>query len=237
MSNKTKAVSIVIPALNEALNLEILVLKINRYLKKNIYEIIIIDDNSVDNSKNILLKLKKNNQYLRFHIRKKKPDLSQSCQLGFKKSKFNTIIVMDADLQHDPKYLPAMINLFFLKNYDFLIATRNFSKQIINRPRFLLSFILNRIINFLLGYRTADPMSGFFIFKKSIYLRNKNRLYGLGFKILFDLLYAERGLLLINDFEFKFNNRKFHKSKMNFKILYIIVKMIIYYFRKNFFKL
>jgi glycosyltransferase involved in cell wall biosynthesis len=59
MSIKKKAVSIVIPTLNESLNLEILVSKINQYLKKNIYEIIIIDDNSVDGSKEVLSKLKK----------------------------------------------------------------------------------------------------------------------------------------------------------------------------------
>ena len=59
MSNKTKAVSIVIPALNEALNLEIIVSKINQNLKKYIYEIIIIDDNSVDGSKEVLSKLQK----------------------------------------------------------------------------------------------------------------------------------------------------------------------------------
>jgi len=59
MSIKKKAVSIIIPTLNESLNLEILVSKINQYLKKNIYEIIIIDDNSVDGSKEVLSKLKK----------------------------------------------------------------------------------------------------------------------------------------------------------------------------------
>jgi len=144
---------------------------------------------------------------------------------------------MDGDLQHDPKYLPGMINVFFLKNNDFLIATRNFRKEIIDQPRFVLSFILVKIINILLGYRATDPMSGFFIFKKSIYLRNKSRLYGLGFKILFDLLYAEIDFLLIKEFPFKFNNRKYHKSKMNFKILYILVKMIMFYFKKKFFKL
>ena len=237
MSFKKKAVSIIIPTLNEVLNLEILVSKINRYLKKSIYEIIIVDDNSVDGSKEVLSKLKKKNQYLRFYIRSKSPDLSQSCQLGFKKSKFDNIIVMDGDLQHDPKYLPIMINLFFSKKNDFLIATRNFSKEIMGKPRFILSFILVKIINILLGYRTADPMSGFFIFKKSIYLRNKSRLYGLGFKILFDLLYAEIDSLLIKEFPFKFNNRKYHKSKMNFKTLYILVKMIMFYLKKKVFRL
>lgn len=237
MSIKKKALSIIIPTLNESLNLEILVSKINQYLKNNIYEIIIIDDNSADGTKEILSKLKKKNRNLRFYIRSKSPDLSQSCQLGFKKSKHDNIIVMDGDLQHDPKYLPRMINIFFLRNDDFLIATRNFKKEIIDQPRFILSFILIKIINILLGYRAKDPMSGFFIFKKSIYLRNKSRLYGFGFKILFDLLYAERDLLLIKDFPFKFKNRKYHKSKMNIKILYILVKMIIHYSVKKIFKL
>jgi dolichol-phosphate mannosyltransferase len=234
MSSRTKAVSIVIPTFNEVSNLEIIISKISQYLKKNIYEIIIVDDSSYDGSEKVLLKLKRKKRYLRFYIRNKNRDLSQSCQLGFKKSKFENIIVMDCDLQHDPKYLPGMINLFFLENIDFLIATRNFRKQVTSHPRFILSFLLVKIINLLLGYRTTDPMSGFFIFKKSIYFRNKCRLYGFGFKILFDLLYAERGLLLIKEFPFKFNNRKYHKSKMNFKILYILVKTIMYHF-KNFF--
>ena len=237
MSIKKKPVSIIIPTLNESLNLQIIVSKINKYLKNNIYEIIIVDDNSVDGTKEVLSKLKKKNRYLRFYIRNKSPDLSQSCQLGFKKSKFDNIIVMDGDLQHDPKYLPRMINIFFLKNNDFLIATRNFRKEIMEHPRFILSFILVKIINILLGYKTTDPMSGFFIFKKSIYLRNRSRLYNLGFKILFDLLYAEKDLLLIKELSFKFNNRKYQKSKMNFKILYILVKMIMYHFTKKIFKL
>jgi dolichol-phosphate mannosyltransferase len=54
-----KKVSIIIPTLNESLNLVTLVTKINKYLKKNIYEIIIIDDNSVDGTKKVLNKLKK----------------------------------------------------------------------------------------------------------------------------------------------------------------------------------
>ncbi len=233
---KLKSLSIVIPVLNEVNNLEILVSKINKSLKKIIFEIVIIDDNSKDGSYSVLTKLKKKNHHFRFYIRKENRDLSQSCQLGFRKSKFNNIIVMDADLQHDPRYLPRMINLFFLKKLDFLIATRNFTKEFKNQPRFIMSFILSKIINFLLGYKTSDPMSGFFIFKKTIYLRNQKYLYGFGFKILFDLLYSDKKFLLIKSFMIKFKNRKYHQSKMNYKILYILIKMIFYFFIKRFFK-
>lgn len=143
---------------------------------------------------------------------------------------------MDADLQHDPKYLPRMINFFFSEKVDFLIGTRNFSKEIFNQPRFIASLILIKIINVLVGHKAMDPMSGFFIFKKSIYLRNQKRLYGFGFKILFDLLYTEKKFLLIKNFSFKFKNRNYHKSKMNSKILFILIKMILFFFKKRLFK-
>lgn len=228
-----QGVSIVIPVLNESSNLRILVSKIKKNLKKFTYEIIFIDDNSTDNSRKILEDLRTKNYNLRFYIRKNLPDLSKSCQLGFDKSKYQNIIVMDGDLQHNPKYLSNMINSFMLNNCDFLIATRNFKKEYISHLRFILSILIIKIINLLLGSRTKDPMSGFFIFKKKIYNINKKNLYGTGFKILFDLLYVEKKIPLINEFKFKFNARKRNKSKMNLRILFILIKMIFFYLSKN----
>ena len=50
--------SIVIPVYNEGNNLNLLVKKINFYLKKYKYEIIIVDDSSNDDSKNLKKNLK-----------------------------------------------------------------------------------------------------------------------------------------------------------------------------------
>jgi dolichol-phosphate mannosyltransferase len=231
--------SILIPAYNEGRTIHHILNKVKAVELIGGYtkEVIIVNDCST------ISRVEQSFQHHNLHIVNLTNNIghqrSIACGLCYIKDNFkcDKIIVMDGDLQHDPKYLPFMINLFFSKKNDFLIATRNFSKEIMGEPRFILSFILVKIINVLLGYRTADPMSGFFIFKKSIYLRNKSRLYGLGFKILFDLLYAEIDFLLIKEFPFKFNNRKYHKSKMNFKILYILVKMIMFYFKKKFFRL
>ena len=56
--------------------------------------------------------------------------------------------------------------------------------------RLIISIILIVIVNFLLGFRTSDPMSGFFIFKKKVYLKNKKFLFNNGYKILLDLIYS-----------------------------------------------
>ena len=93
--------TIVIPVYNEGNNLKILVPKIYQQLKKKEFELIIVDDNSNDETPKILKKFKKKN----FHhlIRKSERDLSKSCILGFKKAKYKDIIVMDGDGQHKPK--------------------------------------------------------------------------------------------------------------------------------------
>lgn len=81
---------------------------------------------------------------------------------------------MDSDLQHHPKYLPQMVNLYFKKKLDFVVAVRNFNKDLgLGVTRRISSIFLSYVFNYFLGYLVSDPMSGFFIFKKSIYKKYK----------------------------------------------------------------
>lgn len=225
---KTNKFSIIIPALNEEKNLRLIVKKIFYYLKNFNFEIIIIDDNSTDNSKIILHYLKKKYLNINFIIRKKKPDLSKSVIDGFEKSKYDSILVMDADMQHNPIYLPKMVNLFFSSNKDFVIGARNFNKKLgLSFIRKNLSKMVILFINLVLGFKTKDPMSGFFMFKKKIYKKNKKKLFGKGFKILFDLLYST-DKIKIKDLLIKFDKRKNNSSKMSLKILFLLILSIFY---------
>ncbi len=109
--------------------------------------------------------------------RKVKPgDLSKSCILGFNKSKYNNVLVMDGDLQHEPRDINNLYSFFLKKNCDIVVGSRNLFKKKnkgLKFYRLIISIILIVIVNFLLGFRTSDPMSGFFIFKKKVYLKNK----------------------------------------------------------------
>lgn len=157
-------------------------------------------------------------------------DLSKSCLFGFDKSKFDNILVMDADMQHHPKYISRLVNIFFKNNCDFVIGCRNFTdrkKVGLGFFRFFSSKFLNYFIGIFFGKTSKDPMSGFFIFKKSIYINNKNDLFGQGYKILLDLILSSKKQLKIIDLPIQFNLRKFNQSKMSFKILCYLVKMIV----------
>ena len=70
-------------------------------------------------------------------------------------------------------------------------------------------------------------MSGFFIFKKDIYLKNKKNYFGKGFKILADILINSKNNLIIKDFFIRFKRRYDDKSKMNLKILMILIKFYL----------
>ena len=237
-SRKYNGYSIVIPILNEERNLVKLLKKIKKSLKKFKFEIIFIDDNSSDKTHHLLKKIKKKYNFINYHIRKKNPDLSLSCILGFNKSKYSNIIVMDGDLQHDPKYLPKMANIFQNRKLDFLVGARNFDK--FNIPglsiiRFIASKILIYIFYLLVGKKTKDPMSGFFIFNKKFYLYNKKRLFGKGYKILPDLIYSNKKEIKVEDFNIVFNLRNKGKSKMNIKVLINIMFFIFFNFYRKLF--
>ena len=177
--------SIIIPTYNEKKNLEHLIYKIKKNLKKLIYEIIIIDDNSYDGSKNILKNIKSKNNKFNYFIRKnKKKDLCKSVIKGITKAKYENIIIMDGDLQHNPKYLPKICKIFSKKNIDFLVCSRNFKKRYgLSVIRYYSSKVLIFVVNLMLGKKVNDPMSGFFIFKKNFFILNKRNLYNKGFKI------------------------------------------------------
>ncbi len=228
-----KKFSIIIPIFNEMNNIEILIRKICINLKEVVFEIILVDDNSQDGTKKILKKIKAKNKRLNYIIRKNvKRDLSKSIVLGLSKTKFENIIIMDGDLQHNPKYLPKICKTFSKKNLDFLICSRNFKKRYgLSFVRFYSSKFLILIINFLLGKKVSDPMSGFFIFKKSFFKSNKKNIYDKGFKILMSLIYSTKKKLNIYEQKIIFEKRFNNKSKMNFIVLCHIIISLSYYLK------
>jgi dolichol-phosphate mannosyltransferase len=229
--------SIIIPILNEEKNIKKLNALIYLNLKNIKFEIIFVDDNSSDNSKNILKKICKQFKYTNYIIRKNKiKDLSQSCFAGIIKSKYKNILIMDGDLQHHPKYIIKMLKIFNKKKLDIIIGARNFNKKNneISIIRNTASIILKKVISIFLGSKTLDPMSGFFIFKKEIYYKNKIRLFGKGYKILCDFLYSSKKNLIIEDYFIHLNSRKEGYSKMNFNVLWNIILFTLFKFYKKF---
>ena len=228
--------TIVIPVYNEAKNLRILIPRIYRQLKGKKFELIVVDDNSSDETAKILKKFKQKN----FHhlIRKSNRDLSKSCILGFEKARHKNIVVMDGDLQHKPSDIKKILQIFFKYNPDIVVGTRDLfkvKKHNLNFFRLFASRILIFIVNLLLGNRTSDPMSGFFMFKKNLFEKSQEKMIKKGYKILLDLLYNKNQKVSVVDVNIEFDSRMKGKSKMSLKILFYLISMILNKFVKKIF--
>jgi len=236
-----KGLSVVIPVYNEEKNIHRLVKKIFYYLKKINFEIIIVDDNSEDFTEKKVKQAINHFKKVKYIKRVEKiRDLSKSCQLGIKKALHKNILIMDADLQHDPKYILPMMDLFIIKKLDLVVGARKFNKPNHfntgqSRIRYIFSKALVYFTNLFFEGKTNDPMSGFFLFKKSLFINNEKELYLRGYKILADILYSPMMNIKVNDFFIKFNKRNHGISKMNMKVFFQLLFFYIVIFRKKYF--
>lgn len=229
--------SIIVPIFKEEKNIAKMIRKVqNELSKKKInYELIFVDDDSQDESERIFKENK--NKKTRFFIRKKKPrDLSKSVIFGLKKSKFNNLIVMDGDLQHNPKDINKLIRKFEYTNCDIVIGSRrliNYKKANLNPLRFFFSKFLNQAFNNLFNQKILDPMSGFFLIKKNVVKNVKGNLVLIGYKILIDIILSSNKKLNIKEVYINFRVRDKGFSKMRLKILLqLILFIFIKYFKK-----
>ncbi len=113
--------SVVIPTLNEEKNIPLIIRELNKVKVRK--EIIFVDDNSSDNTKKVIKNFL--NKKIKLINRKNlSRDLSKSVLMGINKAKFNYVMVIDCDLQHNISIVDKMFKKLILNNYDIVIGSR-----------------------------------------------------------------------------------------------------------------
>ncbi len=115
-------ISVVIPLLNEEESLKELHDWIAKVMQSNhfSYEIIFIDDGSIDDSWNTISKLSNENSNVKGIQFLKNFGKSQALHAGFAKAQGDVIITMDADLQDNPDEIPELYNMIAKEGYDLI---------------------------------------------------------------------------------------------------------------------
>ena len=162
-------ISIVIPLLNEKESLTELINSINEVMKAYSFEneIILIDDGSKDGSWELIKQLSSDNQNIKgikFH---KNYGKSQALHAGFLNAKGYVIFTMDADLQDDPKEIPAMYDMIINNDYDLVSGWKKKRYDSV-----LLKNIPSKIFNFAArltsGIKLNDFNCGLKAFKSEV---------------------------------------------------------------------
>jgi dolichol-phosphate mannosyltransferase len=182
-----KTISIVVPTYNEAENIPILLERIDRAVKEP-YEVVIVDDNSPDGTAEVAKKMAERYP-VKVVVRPGKLGLATAVVEGFKHAEGRYIVVMDADLQHPPEVIPALIQKL-KEGYQLAIASRYVKggKDLGLTPKRRMVSLGARYLAWLLlpqSRGVKDVMSGFFALDRQIAITD-TRLRG--YKILLEIL-------------------------------------------------
>ncbi len=232
VSGKGTLVSIIIPTYNESQNILKILKSIGEILPPKILtEAIVIDDNSSDGTgkivENYLRNFKRISGYTIDVIhRTAKKGLSSAILHGIQQAKGDTIVVMDSDFSHPPQIIPRMLEALRKYRCDIVVASRYVKGGKISGwplKRKLMSKMATVIAKKGLGVSTADPMSGFFVFKRAIIKGLK--FDAIGFKMLLEILVKTRGAT-VKEIPYTFTNRKFGSSKVSISTAYDYAKSV-----------
>jgi glycosyltransferase involved in cell wall biosynthesis len=113
-------ISVVVPLYNEEESLPELEAWIRRVMEDNnySYEIILVDDGSTDNSWRVIEELHQINQLVKGIKFQRNYGKSAALNEGFKMSKGDVVITMDADLQDSPDEIPELRKMVLNEDYD-----------------------------------------------------------------------------------------------------------------------
>ena len=164
------SLSLVFPAFNEALNLESLVEK--AFLSANAvtrnFEVIIVDDGSKDNTKEVLNLLKKRfgERLVVFHLNPNQ-GYATALKTGFLNAKKDFVFYSDADNQFDLSEIPLLLEL--KDTNDIVIGYRKDRQD--NALRLFVSKCYNLLISSLFGLKVRDIDCAFKLFRRDVFKR------------------------------------------------------------------
>jgi dolichol-phosphate mannosyltransferase len=182
------------------------------------WEAIFVDDDSPDGTGEVVLAYARDDARIRVIQRVGRRGLASACIEGVMATSAGFVAVMDADLQHDETVLPQMLERLKQESLDIMVGTRNAQGGSMGqfcRRRVWLSRLGQKIGNTVCSCNLTDPMSGFFMVRRSFFLEVVRDLQGGGFKILVDLLASSPRPIRIGEIGYTFGVRRHGESKLD----------------------
>jgi dolichol-phosphate mannosyltransferase len=210
--------AVILPTYNERDNVPEVIARLEIALEGIAWEAIFVDDDSPDGTAEVVLAHARQDRRIRLVHRLGRRGLASACIEGMMATSANFLAVMDADLQHDEAILPQMLTRLRQESLDLVVGTRNAqggSMGDFRRSRVLLSRIGQKISHSVCCCELTDPMSGFFMLRRSFFNEVVRELQGSGFKILVDLLASSPRPARVGEVGYTFGVRRHGESKLD----------------------
>jgi glycosyltransferase involved in cell wall biosynthesis len=179
-----KKISIIIPAYNEEKTIEkvlksVSLVKIHGYSK----EVIVVNDASIDNTKNIVENFSKNKSFIKLINHEKNMGKGAGISTALKKITGQIAIIQDADLEYDPWEIPKLVRAYELNPGCAIFGSRQLNKK--NGYSYISYLLGNKLLNFLTnliyGIKITDMETCYKLLPASFF--KKIRISSTGFEI------------------------------------------------------
>lgn len=244
-----KSACVIVPTLNENENIEKLIVNIEK--TRIVDHVIVVDDGSTDGTLYHVHKLMEKYDNITLIERGKKMGIGSAIREGLRKSmtlkplpKF--IITMDADLSHNPKDIPKLLEHSRKSKSDIVIGSRYVNGGLIvgwSWHRKLLSAMANALTGLLLGIPVTDCTSGFKCYRRRAIKTLLPSSNGKAYEFQVETLHiARRNGMTLTEIPIVFFERRHGRSKLGAKgvfrfFLFLIHNVATYRFRQKFEKM
>jgi dolichol-phosphate mannosyltransferase len=223
--------SVVVPAFRERDNIPALLDALDQALAGLDWETIIVIDDASDGTEGLVRERAQQDRRVRCIQRIGRRGLASACIEGMLASSAPYLAVIDADLQHDERLVPQLLDAAQREGADVVVASRYMeggSPGELAPERVRMSRLAGAL-SAVLCKGLTDPMSGFFVVRRTFLERVVRKLYGRGFKILLDLIAAARGEVRIVELPYRMRSRVRGESKLGARVIAEFLMLLLYH--------
>ena len=227
-------ISIIIPVYNEEQTIRKVILDIQKKCseieKINDYEILVVDDNSNDNSNQIISEFKD----VKYFKNLNNFGYGFSLKKGIKNSNFPNIVILDGDGTYPVEYLGQMIDEYN-KGYDLVIGKRTGKNLNLSPFKKPMRMILKFIVEYATGTKIPDINSGFRIINKDKIKKNLDHLsdaFSFTTSMTMTFTYSKYSIAYIDiPYELRKKNSpsKVRLLKDSLRTLQYIIKIVLFF--------
>lgn len=213
--------SLIICTLNEGVAIRGVIEEISDTLRGISHEIIVVDDNSADNTADEVMAVAAQRPNVRLHVRVGERGLSSAAIKGWDIAHGRYLGVMDGDGQHDPHAIRALAEMIMQGDKDLVCVSRYLgtTETGLSGIRDLGSKAATYATGLVLKVPLSDPMSGCFLMTRDYYLSARPKLTGIGFKILLDIAASAPKKPRFGEVKAALRQRQGGQSKLDLRVV------------------
>ena len=222
--------AVVMPTFNEHENVGPMHAALDQALAGIPFEMVFVDDDSTDGTRDRLAAIAAQDPRVRVIHRIGRRGLSTAVVEGILSTTTPFVAVIDADLQHDERMLPKMLEILQTDTADLVVGSRYIEGGGVGewaKHRVKVSEIATKLATTIAKTDLSDPMSGFFAITRAGFNSAVRDLSGQGYKVLLDICASANPPLRTAEVPYQFRTRQAGESKLDALIIWEYLLLLL----------